>query len=296
MIRIKTLVASFLVLFLGFTIQAKAQSFAQQQRQFMAYNVGLNALIGGVGGLINKKKGEKWHQAFLKNMGFGAVGGLIKYHAKYEVYNVREGGMKGYAYLNRMYYYLGHSIVNNASLNRKVYSSYSFQLFLANVELSWQDQFKIKPKLSLTTLFHNTQFLVTGHRINLKKSLNYAIIYYDRGKILDDQIGFGSANAIGAHVNYKQYYSDPSFLIPHELAHTYQLSDYFLISNFTNTSFKRVKDLKVYKFLDRFIYWDIDIFYPLYWAQLKVFGEPRHFNNYYEFEAHSYGTRMYIRR
>jgi hypothetical protein len=283
----------FFLLFLLIDSRGYSQNYHSQTNKIFTYNILLNAVIGGVGGAINKKSNESIFKAFGKNFLIGSLGGLIKYTAKQETFSLRYEELSPYAKPNRLFFYFGQSMVNNASLNRSILHSYTMQLYGVNLDFQLKEKFSVKTKLSVLTLTSLCHFFANGDRFNLNRSLEYGLFYFDQNPKKDSKEG-GEAlyNAISIAVNSVSSY--PMFNnIPHEIIHTYQFSDYFLISNiFYPKSFTKLKSLNTFKFIDKYFLIEVPYFGLFYLLQPK----PVHYKNFYEFEAEHFSTRSYIPR
>ena len=88
-----TLIILSILFFAPIHFFGQNQAFINQQNQYRAQqnqvlitNVLSNGLMAGIGGVIHKKKGEKFFPVFLKSFGKGCVGGMVKYTAKYQTH------------------------------------------------------------------------------------------------------------------------------------------------------------------------------------------------------------------
>ena len=121
-------------------VSSTSQTYRSQQTQILTFNVLLNGVIGGIGGALNKEKGDKLLPVFAKNFLAGCIGGSIKYVAKYDSYNINydpELGnnqkFSGNAWLDKFIYSAGYSIVHNASLNQKPWESFQVNILGINL-------------------------------------------------------------------------------------------------------------------------------------------------------------------
>ncbi|MBL4716765.1 MAG: hypothetical protein COC01_00230 [Bacteroidetes bacterium] len=268
-----------------FTKSSYSKTYSSQQYQVLSYNLLLNGIIGGVGGAINKKPNEKTWTAFRKNFLYGCLGGSIKYFAKYDIYDLRGESNGFWAKPNRLNYYIGHSIVHNASLNRKIWSSFNCSLYGLNIELFFKDSFYVKKRISTLTLYNLVYTISIGNKFNIDKSIKYGIFYFDMNPKISDA-GYGDHNVIS--ISSRSVTS----VLPHEILHTYQHPDYILINNCFNHSFKRVRESKLHEIFRKYFYLDIAYMSMLYQVQPK----PTHYKNFYEFEAQHFATRSLVNR
>lgn len=288
------------------------QTYRSQQTQILAYNIFLNGLIGGIGGAINKEKNEKGYLAFGKNFLKGGLGGIIKYTAKYETYYLRDENKSYLAKPNRLFYYLGYSFVHNASLNKKLWHSYHCQFYGINLELNFEKKFYVKSRISLFTIGSVAYFFIIDNKLNLHKSLEYGLFYFDMNpkNSVDGITGTAIHNTL-AMLDGKK--NNPKWLFSHEFIHTYQFPDYFPVSNFFNKSFRstngiessneiestkkiklinKINSTKSYNFLSKYFFLDIPYMSLSYLLQPK----PLYFKNFYEFEAEHFATRSFVDR
>jgi hypothetical protein len=283
----------FLLLFLITGINNYGQNYTSQTNKIFAYNIIFNGLIGGIGGTINKKPQENIFKAFGKNFVIGSLGGLVKYTAKQETFSLRIEELSPYAKPNRLLFFVGQSIVNNASLNRNIFHTYTMQFYGINCDVQLKGKLSVKTKLSVLTLLSLYPFFANGDHLNLNRSLEYGLFYFDQnaknrakdgGEALHNAISISTTSP----TSYPMYQN-----IPHEIIHTYQFYDYFLISNFFYPkSFTKLKTLSSYKFIDKYFLIEIPYMGLFYLLQPK----PAHYQNFYEFEAEHFSTRSYIQR
>lgn len=261
-----------------------------------AYNILLNGCIGGIGGVINKKKEDKALAAFGRNFLKGSLGGLVKYTAKSSLYALPEKNRALASFANRAYYYLGHSFTRNASLNRELFHTYNIQLYGIDLNIQLTEDVKIQPRLSLSTGFFFLQKVIEGNRFNVGKSLKYSVFYFDQhDKYLYNSVGGALQNII----TINRSALDVRIVVSHELVHTYQFPDYYLISNFAKPLSNKLDTYKIYKYLSRYFYMDISSYYYLNYYLLQPnfsTNSPYYYHNFYEFEAQHFANRRYIDR
>lgn len=58
------------------------EAFRYNKTDIVLYNVGIGAIFGGIGALVNKKESEDWHKVLLKGISQGALGGYVVYESK----------------------------------------------------------------------------------------------------------------------------------------------------------------------------------------------------------------------
>ncbi|QHT67563.1 hypothetical protein GXP67_13460 [Rhodocytophaga rosea] len=278
----------------AFFNECAAQSYAQQQRQIAAYNILLNGCIGGIGGVINKKKEDKALAAFGRNFLKGSLGGLVKYTAKSSLYALPEKNRALASFANRAYYYLGHSFTMNASLNRELLHTYNIQLYGIDLNIQLTDDVKIQPRLSLLTSYYFLLTITNKHTFNLSNSIKYGVFYFNQ----HPKYNYSSdGNAFQNTIILNPLSLDYNSTVSHELVHTYQFPDYYLISNFGKPWVNKLNTYKIYKSLNKFLYMDISYIQLLYNLKPNFLTTSAHyFKNFYEFEAQHFATREYIMR
>jgi hypothetical protein len=271
----------------------KAQSYQQQRRQIFGYNIILNGLVAGVGGVINKSHEEKILNAFGRNFLKGAIGGIITYTAKFEVYQLRNPENYWIAPLDRAFYYIGNSIVYNASLNKSIFDSYRCQFYLFNIEIHLKRKFKVTPRISLLSLASLGTFFILQDHLNFKNSIKYGLFYFNENKkYIYSREGLGLNNAIEIAAHPPDTIIDFKYeVIAHEMIHTFQFPDYISISNYMKKSFQGVKSTDKYKKWSRYFYLDGPFFPILY----VIYPKPN-YQIFYEYEANHFSTRKFIER
>lgn len=275
------------------------QSYRKQQDQILAYNILTNALIAGISGAVNKKKGEKLHHAFLKNFGKGGLGGIVKYTAKYQTFYLRYEQSTITAPLNRVLFFAGHSMVMNASLNEPTFKNLYFNYFGFNFKYDTQAEkgTRLSTKLSATT-FSSAIFLLNfGDRFNFYKTLEYGFLFFDlhpdaQHPSLVRLDGRSIHNSLAIREFNGQHQLG---ILPHEILHTYQAYDFFALSNIYKEKEQTILNKsKVYRFASKYVDFDYEpiFFTTLYNTQPK----PTYFKNFFEYEAEHFSGRKYINR
>ncbi len=272
--------------------------YRAQQNQVLAMNIFSNGLMAGIGGVIHKKKGEKFFPVFLKSFGKGCIGGAIKYTAKYQTNIFRSQQFNILLPINRAYFFLGHSITMNASRNEKMLSNFYANFYGVNFHYNNKAEKgeRFNSRLSLGTMVSLGTFLAEGNRLDFIKTLEFGEFYFDKSstsKIAPQgSRGYAGFNTIAIQ---KDNGFPITSIIPHELVHNYQFYDYYPISTFYEKSLNKALDKStLYRKLSKYLDFDYQplIFGTLYLTQPK----PRYFKNYFEFEAEHFGDRRYIPR
>ena len=273
-----------------------AQDYNKQRNELFAYNIVANGLISGVSSVFNKQPNEKMWGVFIRNFGKGCLGGLVKYSAKYQTFYFRQLSNLYFAPVNRAFFFLGHSMVMNASMNERLLSNYHCHFYGLNFNYRAQAAKgnRLSAKLSISTLLSVASLTLRGDRIDVFKTLEYGQFYLDLTSNTTQNIGgraLFNAISIGKGQNGSPFQS----VVPHEIIHTYQTYDYFALSSFyKKKEDKFLSKYKVYNTIHRFIDFDYE---PLFFSALYlVQPTPKYYRNFFEFEAQHFSTRAYIDR
>lgn len=100
------------------------------EAKLIAYNTLVGGFSGGIGAVINKKKDQKWHNAFAKGFIIGLGGGAICYSDKKLNVLVYQRQNLAYCWLSRAVFIAGNSIVENAAANRDFWSQWHYDIAL----------------------------------------------------------------------------------------------------------------------------------------------------------------------
>ncbi len=275
------------------------QGYQAQRNQIAAYNVLFNGLIGGISGTLHKNKGEKVLPVFLKNFGKGCLGGLIKYSAKNQTYYLKSNSNIYFAPINRAFFFLGHSLVTNASRNLRTLENYHCNLYGVDFDYSPYKELgnRLKVRASLGTTISLISFLGQGHKLNFYKTLEYGLFYFDMDSTFNRKGTLISGTASHNVMAIKKFSSGRTAqsVIPHELVHTFQHYDFFPLSNLYKKDLEhKLNTYATYNKLSRFIHFDYEalFFRSLYAVQPK----PKYYRNFFEFEAQHFSIRRYIER
>jgi len=268
-----------------------AQDFNKQRREFAFTNIGINGFVGGLGALVNKRKGEKKFKVFLKGFGQGCLGGTFQILGKELTYQISSKEKLSYVWASRITNSIGNSITQNAASNINFWERWHFNMGILRFD------YEIKDKNFKVRLFPSSIFgtIVTANqgKLNLKKTLQTGIMIYERegfSSVFGNQTaGLGLVSSIILPRNLaprKLFYE----LLAHETMHILQYDNMVLINPFLNKKDYKLKEKsKLYKKASKFIYFDFNGFalLGLYTTQINKPWECR----YIEREADHYSTR-----
>jgi hypothetical protein len=283
----------FLILSLALFFRVNGQQYHEQRSQVLAINVLSNALLGGIGGAINKKADEKWPTAFLRNFFKGAAGGVVKYTATYQTYSLGQPQNSVYANINRLQFFLGHSMVLNAAYNRKLFEQYACSFYGVEFRYRAHADQKFSARLSLTTLANAAAFGVMGYELNLYRSLETGLVYFDVHHDLLPGTGQAGFNCLAIEQNPGNFFNYS--VLPHEITHTYQMYDYFSLAAWHDKLTRPVySNKKFYQVLNKYFVMDYEVLF--FSAAYLLQPTPTYYRNYYEFEAEHFRSRYDIPR
>lgn len=288
----KTPLLILTLLFILLSWNSRAQSYDKQRTRVFLVNSLSNAVIGGIGGAINHKHSEKWHTAFARNFLKGGAGGMVKYTAKYQVYNLSFPQFSMFAPIDRMWFFLGHSMVMNAAYNRPLLERLYCNFYGVDIRYDSKAEHKVQARASLATLEGLVEYAAMGYELNLYRTLEYGIFMFDaRGNKLLPYYGQARFNC----VVLREYPGLGN--LPHEMVHVYQLYDYFPVASFYDKKARSwYESKKLYKSLSKYVTLDHESLFMtvLYLPQFRK--PPHYYKNYFEFEAEHFGTRYKVAR
>lgn len=271
-----------------------AQTYQSQRVGYAAYNVGINALVGGFGSAINKKKGQSFGNAFLKGLGKGAVGGILIHQAKATAYQVYVREQEGWAWPARLTNALGSSIVQNAAANRGMLDRLHLNLWVVRADYDLKDrQLLVR---AVPSELVGAVYMSRYGSFNFGKSLQTGLLFYDipSDKLTHTKsIGHTIATAVAVgtpHFGEFSYHK----VVAHELLHNLQYESAVWLNPYFNRIDTPLKEkFGWYKTLARFVYLDMNY---LASSPVRLIGRnsPCHLGVFHEKEAHHYATRAYI--
>ena len=281
----KTIFLLILIVNLGIKIQA--QDFNKQRREFAIGNIGINGIVGGLGALTNKKKGEKNFKVFMKGFGQGCLGGTFQILGKGLTYQIHSKEKLSYAWAARITNSIGNSITQNAANNINFWERWHFNLGVLRLDYHIREH-KFKARIFPSAIYGT---IVTARQgtLNLKKTLQTGIMIYERDGLVTalggQSIGLGAVSSIAVDKNVTgtEYYG----LMAHETLHILQYDNMIWVNPFLNRTDKKLKEKSAfYQKASKYIYLDFNglTILGLYMAQINRPWECR----YIEREADFY--------
>ncbi len=236
-----------------------AQTFEKQRRQFIVNNIGVNALLGGVGALINKKPNEKPLKVFLKGAGQGALGSGFQVLANHNIYNLAQKQKLGHYLLSNFSNSIGSSIVQNAASNRNFWERWHMHYGLLRLDYDLVSR-TFQARVSPSTLFMS-YFAFQQAGLNIRSSLLTGMLIFESAGPLNhfgtSVGGFAGANVIVINKDLAPNEYWPLFA--HEAMHVLQVERYVWANAYLNkTDTKLSNKSKLYSNLKKYIYFDLN--------------------------------------
>lgn len=279
------------------TISANAQTNNQdtdyniQRAQLLAFNVGFNGLVGGVGAIINRHENQTAGQAFLNGLYKGAIGGTISHIGLSLTHQIAKQENISYAWPARIVNSLGSSIVQNAAENLEVFDRFHFNLFVARFEyLRSSKSFRIR---IFSSSIYGIVVVSKNANLNLTKSLESGVLYWESdmdfsasrigGRAISQVSSVGMSDNVLEH----EYYN----VFAHEVAHILQFDRKVGGNAFVKQLDSNWKNkYQWYSMVSKFLYFDLNgpIFYAAYHIQ-----NTSHRCNFFEQEAENYSGKIF---
>lgn len=273
----------------------QAQTFESQKRDIFLYNIVTGFLVGGVGALINIKKGQSAWKVFLKGASQGILGGLINYTSKNMVYQINKNGNIAYAWPARITQSIGTSIIENAASNRNFWDAYHFNYGPLRFEIDIRREYKPLVKI-IPGAFIGMVWVSTKGKLNVKRSLQSSVPVFVSQK---DPMFFGSqyrAYAMGNAAIFGQVDINDYELFAHEMGHVMQYNEFVGLNSFLDKPMEKWRNNSpFFNKLSKYVYFDFHSIVLLGTSQL-LRNDSNYFQNWIEFEAEHFATKRFVPR
>ena len=257
-------------------------------REALAYNIGLGSVFGAIGAVINKDKSQKWHKVFIKGVWQGALGGYVVFEEKKRIYDFSRTKDYKYAWASKILYSAGNSMIENAASNKDFWAKWTLTIGFNRIEFKTQDKFKLNYQLMPISLL-GTIYYATKGKFNFKESAKTGVLIfttsYEENLVLNTT-GQALRNNILLLDSGEQFFE----ALPHEIIHTYQHQDFQNINTFFTSSKKSMIKNDFLKKIDKYIYIDLHSL-ALEGIYNLERSEKCHFHNIFEQEANFYSAR-----
>lgn len=289
----KTLIAVCL-----FTLSFSETKALNQPQQLFVYNIGFNAITGGIGAIINKKSREKVGKTFLNGLIKGSAGGLLIYSAKKMETLVYNKNNTWYGLPANLIHSAGTSIVENAALNRPANFRYNFTFGPLRLQLFLRDSIRLNARIMPYSTFAVIQGIHYGRSLDLKRTLSTGEIVFShptKTVFTEDGQYYNGYSLGGSVVLSKDVFKINNGVMAHEQIHQFQYREYMNLNTWLNPMYQEIKGRKLPKFLSKYIYADIPWF-NLFYVSEGYHSYDSYYKNFYEFEAQRLSVNMDLQR
>jgi hypothetical protein len=264
--------------------------------RIITYNVLVGGLTGGIGAMINKKKDQKWHKAFIKGFVIGVGGGAVSYTGKKLNNFISQKRELGYGWLSRAVFSAGNSIVENAASNRPFWSRWHYDIGFMRLELETNGPVSFTPRF-MPSAFGGIVFMATNGTFDSHTSFKSGTLTFRADKVnyashlsaSTASNGFLFVNSLTqGHLFYDIY--------AHEMIHAFQFQEFSGINYFFKPLTEKWK-LKSPRFekASRWIYGDVNfeaMLFNYFIIQKGYMNNPATYcGNYLENEAEFLSVR-----
>ena len=272
--------------------QVNEDPFRYNKNDILLYNIGIGAIFGGVGALVNKKDAEEWHKVFLKGFGQGALGGYVVYESKSLLRHLSKQQDLSFALYAKGVNSIGVSIIENATSNRNFWEVWHINFGFNRFEIHTENNFKFYYKFMPISFLFNS-YLLSQYTFRPRETILTGEFVF-RGNVLEN-VGYNGF-AFGHSLVYDSSFQNSlgfHTLISHEIVHVYQNYDFNPINQILNDPLVKLTNKSVFlKKLNNYIYYDLNV--PLYGIvyNLESLGSDSIYNNFFEFEAYYFSRDL----
>ncbi|HEY1038895.1 MAG TPA: hypothetical protein VGF30_05785 [Bacteroidia bacterium] len=271
-----------------FPFNIKAQNYAGKS---YAYNALIGAFSGGVGSLINKHPGQKWHKAFAKGFVTGLAGGSIVFGGKKLNYFVGKKQSLGYAWLSRAAFSAGNSIIENAAANRNFWEVWHYDIAFVRIEFVTKN-LTVTPRFMPST-FGGTVFMAIHGKLDAKTSLRSGTLTFRTPSIRYSPNFVASTPTNGIlFTDTLRAGSTFYYVYGHEMIHTFQFQEFSACNYFLKPVTNKWENNPKFKKLHKWIYGDLnyEVMLVNYFIIQKGHKRIDYCKNFLENEAESLST------
>lgn len=261
---------------------------AQTRTEIAAYNIGLGALGGGIGAVINKKPGQKTGKVFLKGLWQGALGGYLVYESKNIVARIAEEEKLVYSWPAKFVNAAGTSIIENAAANRDFWERWHLHIGFNRIEIYTKDKFRVKYKIMPVSLIITAES-VFSTKFEFDYTLQTGEFIFSKNDIIASRGSVAYANGSRTIVfDSSQLNNYEAFA--HEIIHVYQYHDYNFLNVYPNKLYtKWEKSSKTFKKIYSLFYFDIQG--PFLGSLYLLEEADQKYDNFFEYEAQFFATQ-----
>lgn len=268
---------------------ARAQTTTSK---FAVSNTLLGGISGGIGAVLNRRASESWPRAFGRGLAVGSLGGMLMFEGKNVNHLVTSRQRLEYAWLSRLTYSAGNSLVENAASGRGAFSSMHLNVGFVRVDVATAP-LHVRSRL-LPAGLGGTLIQASQGKLDLERSLKSgAFIFWTRDEIagLPDAMGFTAAGSVIYSARQSERRLNET--IAHEIEHTFQSEDYVGVASFLKPLAERASRASPEMAgLGRWVYPDVSVglFVADYFLIRSGAGR-QYCQNFHEREARFLATR-----
>jgi hypothetical protein len=260
--------------------------------EFAISNTLLGGISGGIGAVLNRRANESWPRAFGRGLAVGSLGGMLMFEGKNLNHLVTSQQRLEYAWLSRLTYSAGNSIVENAASGRGALSSLHLNVGFVRLDLATAP-LRVRSRL-LPGELGGTLVQATQGKLDLGRSLKSGtFIFWTRDQIagLPEAMGFTAAGSVLYSTRQSPRHLNET--IAHEIEHTFQSEDYVGVASFLKPLADRAaRRSPEFAGLGRWVYPDVSVVLFIADYFLIRGGAGREYcQNFHEREARFLATR-----
>ena len=187
--------------------------------QAAIYNITSGAIIGGIGAVINKDKGEPFFKAFTNGSWQGALGGYLVFESKRLIRNFSNKQNYAYVWPSRIINSAGNSIILNGAYNNEFGQKWYFNFGFNHLEFNLSQERRFKYRIMPFALYGTISGFSKGN-LDIGTTLKTGVFTFSGNKRIGDFDGITIVNS----TYYWNKLNDGQLnqIIAHEIIHTYQ--------------------------------------------------------------------------
>lgn len=264
-----------IIIFSTFLLSNKTKAQFKNDTQAAIYDMGLGAIVGGIGAVINKKDNEKTSKIFIKGLWQGALGGYLVFESKRLIRAGVNQNTYSYFWPSKIVNSVGNSILENASANRNFWEQYHINVGFNRFEFDMRNKGKFSYQIMPFALYATVNGFLNGS-LDVNKSLSVGTFIF-RAKLPVFVKSLSDARANAYALTNQIIYDDKLFsfrTLSHEVIHTYQYEQLTSFNSYFMRPYSHFeKKSKFIKFYNKYFYTDFN---------LIIFGLDYQFNQNYE--------------
>lgn len=244
-----------------------------------AFNVGIGAIIGGIGAVLNKKKNQNTKKVFFKGFREGALGGYLVFESKRLIREFARKENYIYAWSSKLINSAGNSIIENAAENNKFSEKWSFTFGFNRFEISTKEKIKVNYKIMPLSLYSTFYYSLNG-RFDLKETLKTGHFIFKTAKVKSfiPNIGYADGTTFTNNILILKNLDFGKYkILSHEIIHSYQYENLSAFNAYFNkTKYHLNKHSKILTMYNKYFYTDFNYLLFTFIHQTQV-----HNNSYY---------------